>query len=848
MRALLAVVLALSLAPAQETYLLCVGVEQYDDARVAPLRYAAADARAIAASFRAAGVPSRNIVVLTTAETRPERRPTRNNLLTALEQLRERAAAADRAIIFFAGHGVEQEGEQYLLSVDTRSTLLRATSLPMSLVNEALQGLQASELLFMVDACRNDPSTGRALADATLSEGLARGLRPQLAGPGQVRPPRVATLLACDVGQRAWEDPDTQHGVFTRYLLRGLGGEAAGADGRVHLEGLARYVAQGLRDWCQRHGREQAPKLLNPDGGDMVLLVPPAEPMVSVSLAQQPLAEVVRQLAEEYGAQIVLGEGVDGGLPVTGRLEAQPLSAVLKILVAAHQLRIRRDGPAFVIEARAPAVPAAPATPAVPAAAISAGGSEALTMFPVGIWVRNGPAKDEADLVGYWRRVLTPVAELGFDTIVALPTTELYEPALDVGEALGLKVVVCPYDLMHAFSAKVAPTEAELLARVREAAAVINRHRNVIGWIVFTDPVEDAWLDRWRVVGPAMAAACPQLPGGLACYWSASQLARFDSVSPTPVYQAFQYNFRQPPGPRVLPCIVPQIEEVRTTLSEHRCWPWIQAFTGWDCQPVNADQLRASCLVGLADGIRGYTFALWGRPEPAVAGLCDAEFRPTPLARQIAGFLPRLKKLGTLLAPCRRIEIAARVGGRFVEPEGGLFARKPCSILVERDDVLALLDTYVVSSGKSSTAYTRCRADYVLGVGPAFRVYREGVLSTLGKALGTQDVTIGIDPAFDEHFMVKADDEAKVLADALTASVQRRLLAAHPKSWLQSDGKTITLTWYGLERDADKLHAALELVSEAARFGVGWLEVVRAVPDARSLPARATRASRVLRV
>ncbi|MCC7536136.1 MAG: hypothetical protein IT379_07980 [Deltaproteobacteria bacterium] len=182
-------------------------------------------------------------------------------------------------------------------------------------------------------------------------------------------------------------------------------------------------------------------------------------------------------------------------------------------------------------------------------------------------------------------------------------------------------------------------------------------------------------------------------------------------------------------------------------------------------------------------------------------------------------------------------ELAARVGGRFVEPEGGLFARKPCSILVERDDVLALLDTYVVSSGKSSTVYTRCRADYVLGVGPAFRVYREGVLSTLGKALGTQDVTIGIDPAFDEHFMVKADDEAKVLADALSASVQRRLLAAHPKSWLQSDGKTITLTWYGLERDADKLHAALELVSEAARFGVGWLEVVRAVPDARSLPA-----------
>jgi len=56
------------------------------------------------------------------------------------------------------------------------------------------------------------------------------------------------------------------------------------------------------------------------------------------------------------------------------------------------------------------------------------------------------------------------------------------------------------------------------------------------------------------------------------------------------------------------------------------------------------------------------------------------------------------------------------------------------------------------------------------------RVYREGLLSKLGKALGGQDVQLG-NPDFDKAFMVKASNPAGV-PRLLGAGAQRALLEA----------------------------------------------------------------------
>ncbi len=102
------------------------------------------------------------------------------------------------------------------------------------------------------------------------------------------------------------------------------------------------------------------------------------------------------------------------------------------------------------------------------------------------------------------------------------------------------------------------------------------------------------------------------------------------------------------------------------------------------------------------------------------------------------------------------------------------------------------LDTYTVSTGKSSMTYTRMRAPYVNPEGFRFTVYRKGLFSELGKLLGMQDIEVG-DPEFDEAFIVKGTDESRVRELFADAEV-RSLLLAQPQVRLEvidSEG------WFG---------------------------------------------------
>ncbi len=359
---------ALSCAQA-DTYLVAVGIEQYDDPGITAVPYAERDAAGIVETFRQAGVPAERIVRLTSAATEPHAKPTRNNLVAALDRVRGLAGPDDTFVLFFAGHGLERDGQQYLLTSDTRERFVADTALPLDLANRVLQGLQAGQVLFLIDACRNDPTAARGGQDAALTDGLARGLRPRFERSETARPAVVATLLACDIGQRAWADPHREHGVFTAALLESLGGEAAGADGQVMLRRLFERVVARVRAWSERNGRTQRPVLLAPDGADMPLLRQAGDPRVTVEAKQAPLRDVVARLSQQTGIPLRLGDGVDAARPITWTVAEQPLSLVLKLLFG-EQYDVVRDGGGYAILSPTAARPAGATRPTAPPAAI----------------------------------------------------------------------------------------------------------------------------------------------------------------------------------------------------------------------------------------------------------------------------------------------------------------------------------------------------------------------------------------------------------------------------------------------------------------------------------------------
>ena len=96
---------------------------------------------------------------------------TSEQIATAIQAFRDEAAAADWAVIYYAGTGIEVDGINYMIPIeaDDRRALTFATDYPQMRLNTAFESIKGAKRLRLViaDACRIDPALvlGRAAPD-----------------------------------------------------------------------------------------------------------------------------------------------------------------------------------------------------------------------------------------------------------------------------------------------------------------------------------------------------------------------------------------------------------------------------------------------------------------------------------------------------------------------------------------------------------------------------------------------------------------------------------------------------------------------------------------------------------
>lgn len=66
-------------------------------------------------------------------------------------------------------------------------------------------------------------------------------------------------LLSCDRDRQSWEFPELGHGVFTYYLMQGLRGEAADAQGLIDADGLYKYVYHQTLQYIDKTNQQLRP-------------------------------------------------------------------------------------------------------------------------------------------------------------------------------------------------------------------------------------------------------------------------------------------------------------------------------------------------------------------------------------------------------------------------------------------------------------------------------------------------------------------------------------------------------------------------------------------------------------
>ena len=132
-------------ALAETRVALVIGNSNYKS--ITPLITPANDAKLVTKSLREMGSEVTNLLDLTEVA-----------MSKAVDQFASKAARADVAAVYFAGHGLQKDGENYLMPINADVRVeadIEKEGVSLSTITSALQGAPVS-LLFL-DACRNNP-------------------------------------------------------------------------------------------------------------------------------------------------------------------------------------------------------------------------------------------------------------------------------------------------------------------------------------------------------------------------------------------------------------------------------------------------------------------------------------------------------------------------------------------------------------------------------------------------------------------------------------------------------------------------------------------------------------------
>lgn len=246
--------LALAGPPAAESegrrWALVVGINDYQ--HVGGLRFCRQDAQAVGAVLvEQAGFPARRVIVLTDGTDELKNTPTIGTMRSRIRQITTFPAEGDTVLIYFSGHGVTLEGQDYLMPVDAERHARSAISLDW--VKARLEKCRADTKLLVLDMCR--PGSEKSVGSVSLDLKARSG---------------VSILTSCASGQTSHEHAG--HGVFSRFLVEGLGGAAdSNEDNAVTQSELYAYVTDKVTDWCVNSGKTQTPKLLHAEDSDAIV-------------------------------------------------------------------------------------------------------------------------------------------------------------------------------------------------------------------------------------------------------------------------------------------------------------------------------------------------------------------------------------------------------------------------------------------------------------------------------------------------------------------------------------------------------------------------------------------------
>jgi len=243
---------------------LVIGVSDYSKYTENPIRFAHIDAlrfKEFLESDRAGRV---EVKALTNEDA------TRDAIWDAVESLRTEQPRPDTVFVFFSGHAEldSDTGQLYLMPTGGDRKRLSATGILASEFITKLKAVGSTNLLIFLDACH----TGAAIlakGGPNASDSVPGSLDPLIATLNKGNEGGVMVFVSAAKDELSWEDEEYGQGLYTRFLIRGLEGEAVGVDGQtdgtVTAGELQSFLTREVPNRARALGKPAQHPVVSPD-------------------------------------------------------------------------------------------------------------------------------------------------------------------------------------------------------------------------------------------------------------------------------------------------------------------------------------------------------------------------------------------------------------------------------------------------------------------------------------------------------------------------------------------------------------------------------------------------------
>ena len=211
-----------------------VGIQEFPKRPQDNLQYSVADAQLFADTLKqysSSLFDELDIKLMTTAA-----ETDKDHVVQALTAMQSVASPDDEFVFYVASHGLVVDGEYYLITSNVSSPeTIETEAISKQQLAGLLANIPAAKKLVIIDTCHAQP-VGDALQQALQSGGMTDSTATTILSRAI-----GSTVLAATTSDQEALEGYKDHGLFTRVLADGLGGEAA-LKGIVSNFSLADYV------------------------------------------------------------------------------------------------------------------------------------------------------------------------------------------------------------------------------------------------------------------------------------------------------------------------------------------------------------------------------------------------------------------------------------------------------------------------------------------------------------------------------------------------------------------------------------------------------------------------------